>query len=321
MNKKFIEFMKDYKNKKLAVAVSGGLDSVCLLHWLAELKFDITVLHVNHKLRSNADVESNYVENLSQNLGLKYFGFDWIESKPESGLESAAREYRYRVMTDYVKENNLDALVVAHHANDQIETFLMNLGRGSGIYGLSGMQEVSEKNEVTILRPALKVFRHEFKEYCDEKNIKYFNDEMNENEKYTRVKIRKNRGCLSQMLGISDSRILLAINNLSRTRAGLEKYILEKIKLSVKKDYARFNESFLFDEPVDIRLKLLGMILQKIGGGKYQPRLNSLENALDKLSSDTKITLSGCVLRRLNDEILIVPQGNSCSFRKRTYVK
>ncbi len=319
MNKNFIDFMQDFQNKKIAVAVSGGLDSVVLLHWLVKLDMDITVLHVNHKLRDAADTESEYVANLAIKLGLKYKSFDWLDDKPEANLESVAREYRYRVMTDYVKKEGLDCLAVAHHADDQIETFLMNLGRGSGIYGLAGMQGCSIKNQVQIIRPLLKVPKAELEQFANDNKIQFFIDEMNADEKYTRVKMRQNRECMSKLLGISDERILLAINNLSRTRAALDDYIHKKIENVLKNDFARFNESFLFDEAVDIRLKLLGTILQRIGGGTHQPRLKSLEFALDKLKSDTKITLSGCILRRLNNEILIVRLGDSCSFRKRKY--
>ncbi len=321
MNKNFENFMENYRGQKIAVAVSGGLDSVCLLYWLKKLNFDITVLHINHKLRDVSDTESDYVKNLAKQLNVNCICFDWMDEKPVAGLESAARDFRYKQMTDYVRNNNLDCLAIAHHADDQIETFLMNLSRGSGVYGLAGIQAVTVKDGVKIIRPLLNVFRTELLEYADKNNIKYFNDEMNEDEKYTRVKIRKNRKCLNDVLGITDSRILLAINNLSRTRDGLESYINKKLENVIKSDYCRISESFLFDEPVDIRLKLLGTILQRLGTGKYQPRLKSLEFAIKSLKSDCKITLADCILRRLKNEILIVPVGQSCSFRKRAYKK
>lgn len=317
MNKNFTDFMQKYKNKRIAVAVSGGVDSVCLLHWLHESGQNIVALHVNHGLRAVADTETKYVSELCNNLGVPCEVFYWNGKKPESGLESAARDARYSMMIDHCRKNKIEFLAVAHQADDQIETFLMNLGRGSGVYGLAAMRPESERNGVKIIRPLLKVFRSELEEYCNKNKIKYFIDEMNADEKYTRVKIRKNRHVLDSKLGISDDRILLAIENLSRTRDALDSNVSNLVSIAMMDDYARFDESFLFDEPNEIRLKLLGLLVQKVGGSGYQPRLNSLEKALNSLGSDCKITLGGCVIRRLGSEIVIVPEGTSSSFKKR----
>lgn len=317
MNQNFVDFMSKYQNTKIAVAVSGGVDSVTLLCWLAELKLDVVALHVNHGLRDAADAETEYVSAISKKLNIPCKVFHWTGDKPESNLESVARTVRYKMMTDYCKENGIKVLLTAHQADDQIETFLMNLLRGSGVYGLAAMRAESERDGVKIVRPLLNVFRSELVEYCDSNNIKYFSDEMNDDEKYTRVRIRKNRHLLDEKLGIPDDRILLAIQNLSRTRDGLDEYIANRVKDVLKKDYARLSASFLFDEPIDVRLKLLGTLVQNVGGDEYQPRLNSLENALDRMQKDCKFTLGHCVLRRLSDDILIVPEGSSVSFRKR----
>lgn len=317
MNQKFLDFMTIWQDKKIAVAISGGVDSVCLICWLAALNVDVVALHVNHGLRDAADTETKYVQELANKLKIPVEIFYWTGPKPTSNLESVARETRYRMMIEYCQQNNINYLATAHQADDQIETFLMNLSRGSGVYGLAAMRPVTERNGITIIRPLLHVFRSELKQYCDDNKIKYFSDEMNDDEKYTRVRIRKNRYVMSEKLGISDERLMLAIDNLSRTRDALTVYINKKISLVRKKEYARFSESFLFDEPIDIRLKLLGTLVQQIGGTEYGPRLNSLETALDRLGTNCKITLSGCVLRRLGDDILIVPEGTSSSLRKR----
>lgn len=317
MNQNFIDFMYNYRDKKMAIAVSGGVDSVCLLCWLAQLKLNVTALHVNHGLRAVADIETQYVADLCQKLNVPCQIFYWTDDKPTSGLEAAARTARYKMMTDFCLENGVDCLLVAHQADDQIETFLMNLGRGSGLYGLSAMQAVSYRDGVQIVRPLLRVFRSELKQYCDENDIKYFSDEMNDDMQYTRVRIRKNRHVMSEMLGITDNRILLAIENLGRTRAAIEQDITKQIATVLNGRRAVFSQSFLFDQLPDIRLKFLGTLIQTIGGDRYQPRLNSLSNALNRLQSDCKFTLGHCTIRRLGDRILIVPEGAKTSFRKR----
>ena len=317
MNQNFIDFMNKYSGTKMAVGVSGGVDSMCLLYWLYELGADIVCLHVNHKLRKEADIETNYVKSVCENLKVPCHIFYWDEDKPSSGLEAAAREARYAMMIDFCHDNGIQYLLTAHQSDDQIETFLMNLSRGSGLYGLSAMMPETERNGIKILRPLLNVSRYEIKKYCDDNNIKYFIDSMNSDEHYTRVKIRKNRHLLNDDLGIADSRILLAIQNLGRTRQWMDKYISDRVEMVLRSWGALFVDSFLFDEEEEFRLKFLGELIHKVGGDNYPVRLNSLKNALSKLQGDCKFTLGHCTIRRLNNRILIVPEGNRTSFRKR----
>jgi tRNA(Ile)-lysidine synthase len=321
MNQKFKDFMRKYQSSRIAVAVSGGVDSVCLLHWLAELNpefnLDLVALHVNHGLRAAADAEAEYVREISAKLNVPCEVMHWTGPKPRAGLESSARDARYGLMAEYCARHGIGVLVTAHQADDQIETFLMNLARGSGVYGLAAMRGESERGNLRIVRPLLEVFRRELTEYCDANGIKYFSDEMNEDQKYTRVRVRKNRPLLRDGLGISDGRVLLAIRNLARARDALDEYVSKRAGSVMKNGFAHFKESFLFDEPPEIRLKLLGALVQNIGGNGYQPRLNSLEKALDNLGKDGKFTLGRCTLRRLSDDVLIVPEGASASFIKR----
>ena len=317
MNKKFIDFMQKYRDASIAVGVSGGIDSMCLLYWLYDIGAKFTCLHVNHRLRKEADIETDYVKEVCAKMGVPCHIFYWEEDKPTKGLEAAAREARYKMMTDFCHENGIEYLLTAHQSDDQIETFLMNLSRGSGLYGLSAMLPESERNGIKILRPMLEVPRSEIKKYCEDNNIKYFVDSMNSDDHYTRVKIRQNRHVLNDDLGISDARILLAIQNLTRTREWMDKYIASRVDLVIRSWGALFLSSFLFDEAEEIRLKFLGTLIQKIGGNDYPVRLNSLQKALSNLQDDCKFTLGHCTIRRLNDRILIVPEGKRTSFRKR----
>ena len=317
MNQKFVDFMNKYQNVPVALGVSGGVDSMCLLYWLHEIGANVYCLHVNHRLRPEADIETEYVIDVCKKLNIPCHIFYWDEEKPENGLEAAAREARYKMMTDFCHENNIEYLATAHQSDDQIETFLMNLSRGSGLYGLSAMLPESERNGIKIIRPLLEVSRKEIRQYCDDNNIRYFIDSMNSDDHYTRVKMRKNRHLLSDKLDISDSRILLAIQNLGRTRQWMDKYIANRLELVLRPWGTMFAESFLFDEAEEIRLKFLGSLIQKIGGNDYPVRLNSLKQALCNLQSDCKFTLGHCTIRRLGDRILIVPEGKKTSFRKR----
>lgn len=317
MNQKFIKFMNEFSGQKLAVAVSGGVDSVCLLCWLADMGLHPIALHVNHGLRDVAAAEAQYVQDLCAARGIECQVFEWTGDKPTTGLEAAARGARYKMMTDFCRENNVDALLVAHQADDQIETFLMNLGRGSGLSGLAAMRPVTTRDGVKIVRPLLNVWRRELKQYCDDNGIKYCTDAMNSDVKYTRVRIRQNRHLMADALGISDERILLAINNLNRVRDAIETNVADLVATVKNGRRAVFLDSFLFDQDDNIRLKFIGTLIQQIGGDNYQPRLHSLRRALSYLGGDCKFTLGHCTVRRLGNRILIVPEGAKTSFRTR----
>ena len=321
MNQKFIDFMRPRMSRPMAVAVSGGADSVCLLHWLYAIGVRPVVLHVNHGLRAAAAAEQEYVTRIARQMGLACHTFYWDAAHPASNLESAARDFRYAVMLNFCRENKIDDLLVAHHADDQIETFLMNLARGSGVVGLAGMRAVSVRDGVNIVRPLLDTPRSELRRYCDDNNIRYFHDEMNDDNQYLRVRMRQHRHVLSDMLGISDERILLAIKNLARTRDWMESSVENATAAVLRGHRAVFSDSFLFDLAPDIRLQFIASLIQKIGGGAYRPRLKSLDGALRNLEKNCQFTLGHCIIRRLGSRILIAPEGTKTSFRTRNESK
>lgn len=321
MNQNFIDFIYGFLSRPLAIAVSGGVDSVTLLYWMYELGANITCLHVNHGLRSAADVETQYVQDLCKKLGVPCHTFYWNAPKPTTGVEAAARAARYDMMTRWCRNHGVGDLLVAHQSDDQIETFLMNLSRGSGLHGLAAMRPVSVRDGINIVRPLLRVPRAELVKYCDDHGIRYFSDAMNDDLHYTRVRIRKYRRAAQEMLGISDARILLAIDNLGRARDAADAAVARLVDSVLDSDRAVFVDSFLFDLAPDIRLKLLGTLIQRIGGDCYQPRLQSLSAAENRLHNDCQFTLGHCTLRRLGNKILIVSEGSRTSFRKKNEKK
>ncbi|MBD5401072.1 tRNA lysidine(34) synthetase TilS [bacterium] len=317
MNQKFLDFMHEFAGCRIAVAVSGGVDSVTLLHWLHELGMDITALHVNHGLRPNAGIEAAYVRDVCSALHVPCHIFTWDGDKPPTGIEAAARAARYKLMTDFCVRAGIGYLFVAHQADDQIETFLLNLARGSGVRGLAGMRAVTMRDGIQIVRPLLDVPRNELVRYCDTHNIKYFHDEMNDDPRYARVRMRQHRHVLRDMLGVSDDRILLAMRNLRRVADSADRAVDDAIASVMNDGVAQFSDSFLFDLGPDIRLQFIAALIMQIGGGDYPPRLKSLQGALRNLSSDCKFTLGRCVIRRLGTRIIIAREGARTSFRKK----
>lgn len=185
----------------IVVGVSGGADSVCLLFLLCEKvscsknSFNIEVVHVNHMLRDTAKRDEDFVKSLCENLA-KRFGINIpfhiananvseMAEKMGISTEEAGRMIRYDAMRKVLGDRQ-GKIAVAHHANDQAETMLFNLFRGSGIKGISGISEVNGN----IIRPLLNVTREEIEEFLKEENLEYVVDETNLTDEYTRNKIR-----------------------------------------------------------------------------------------------------------------------------------
>ena len=133
------------ENDKIIIAVSGGLDSIALLFMLEAINvFEICVAHINHKIRANSDKDEQYVKLLSKKMGLKFVSKSLNPKTINKGasIEEWARKKRYDFLMRSLKKTKSKKILTAHHANDQIETILMNLSRGSGVLGLRGIDSV-----------------------------------------------------------------------------------------------------------------------------------------------------------------------------------
>lgn len=184
-----------HKEDKVVAGVSGGADSVCLLFVLMELQkkidFEIIVVHVNHLLRGeDAENDEKYVKELCEKYKLTYEIYrenvKLIAKEKKESLEEAGRNVRRKAFEETLKKYNGTKIAVAHHRNDNAETFLMNLARGSGLTGLGGMRPIKENR----IRPLLCLERKEIEEYLQENHIFYCTDQTNFLDDYTRNRIR-----------------------------------------------------------------------------------------------------------------------------------
>ncbi|MEZ0181848.1 MULTISPECIES: tRNA lysidine(34) synthetase TilS [Flavobacterium] len=177
--------------KKLFLAVSGGLDSMVLLHLLKQLPYEIAVLHCNFQLRGLESFgDQTFVENYCDQNNISVFTtqFDTEAFAKDYKLSTqvAARELRYSWFYELLEEKNFDYILTAHHADDNLETFIINLSRGTGLDGLSGIPEQNDK----IIRPLLPFSREEILKYAEENKIEWREDSSNASNKYLRNKIR-----------------------------------------------------------------------------------------------------------------------------------
>ena len=179
------------KDKKLLIAISGGVDSVVLTRLFLELGYSIALAHCNFKLREKeSDLDESFVIELGNKLKLKTFTtqFKTQQFSEENKLSTqvAARDLRYKWFKELLKENHFDYILTGHHADDNLETFLINLTRGTGLEGLTGIPATNGN----VVRPLLVFSRDEILAYAKENQIDWREDQSNSETKYLRNKIR-----------------------------------------------------------------------------------------------------------------------------------
>jgi len=179
------------KNAKLLLTVSGGIDSVMLTHLLHKIGSEITIAHCNFCLRGKeSDTDQQFVEQLAKTLNvpiqIKQFNTKKQAADKKQSIQEAARELRYQWFKEVRQKEKLDYIITAHNLNDSLETLIINLTRGTGIKGLTGIVEENGK----IVRPLLAFTRDEITKYAEENNYKWREDKTNADTKYTRNKIR-----------------------------------------------------------------------------------------------------------------------------------
>ncbi|ABD44830.1 tRNA(Ile)-lysidine synthetase [Ehrlichia chaffeensis str. Liberty] len=300
-------------NDNFAIAVSGGIDSMTLLHLSARYcnKNTPIVLTVNHGLRPEAAQEALFVFQHSQNLNLKCHILNWHGKLPESNIQSSARRIRYKLLLQWCNENRIKYLMVAHQKNDQAETIMIRLERGSGLDGLAGMQEYTYLNGICILRPLLSASRTELLQYANKNNITWINDTSNNNKKYKRTLYRN-------MLEITDNPEVL-INRLYTASEHIKRSlncILHYVRLATDQcleftnlGHINIKLDIFLTLPEEISIRLLTYSIMSIGQQKYKPRYSKLSNIFSKIKNNKhKIaqTLCGCKITTNHNNIISI---------------
>lgn len=185
------EVKEELKNYKVVVACSTGVDSMTLLTLVMQVcKHDnIVVAHVNHKKRLQSDQEEIYIKTFCEANNLKYY-IKHLDHIDTGNFQSLAREKRYEFFDEVVKSENAKYLLLAHHADDNIETILMRLLKSSSLKGYAGIEKKTYYHNYYIYRPFLDIPKLRIQEYANNTNIKYYEDDSNQTLDYTRNRIR-----------------------------------------------------------------------------------------------------------------------------------
>ncbi len=288
--------------KHLAVAVSGGADSMALLHALLptahQHHITLHVLTVDHGLRHASAHEarqvSDWVHAITHTPKLHCTILTDPNPLPSGNTQEQARELRYRLMEAYCLKHHITHLCVAHHADDQAETLLLRLERGSGVDGLAAMAPARPHGSITLLRPLLATQAALLRHYLRHKNQAWIEDPSNQNEAYHRNRLRN----LLTSLGRSEASLLtermaVTAKHMARARTALEHYTHQAIAACTQQENPSTTKLALTPWaklPEEIRLRVLARLLEQIGQQSHPPRFAKLQRLEQMLHAHTQKT-------------------------------
>ena len=320
-NKKILKIYKEFKNSlninnSFAVAVSGGPDSLSLA-FLGKCfslinNVNVKFYTVDHKLRKNSSFEARLVV-----LKLKKFDINckiltWRGNKPLTNIQALARDKRYSLLTKECKKNKINYLLLGHHIDDLYENFLIRLFRGSGLKGLTSLGKTSEykNNGIKILRPLINVEKSELI-YLSNKVFNFFiKDPSNLNENFKRIRIRNLMNNFKKE-GLDKKKLKLTIKNLKDSDQSINFYVkknIDKNKIFFNKKKTFILNKFFFDQSHEVIFRSLSLLLKSIGEKYYVARGKSIDSLIEKIklnNFNTKVTLGGCFIEKINKTILI----------------
>ncbi len=305
--------LSEHRKKNLfVIAVSGGPDSMALAALskviMNEGKYKFFFVLVDHGIRKNSFQEATQVKRLLKKHNIN---LDILKNKKKiyKNIQKNARDLRYDLLTKYCKEKKSKCLLVAHHQDDQIETFLMRLSRGSGVEGLSSMSQTTNlKHSIKLIRPFLDFKKGQLVYISKKVFRKTFEDPSNRNKKFLRTNIRDLRNTL-QKKGLDFQRIVRSIQNISSTKEAINFYVARSIKKFVKfkkketvLDFKQFQK-----EPEEVKFKIINSIVKKRAISYYPPRSKKVLNLIKGFQGKNlkKCTLGGCIFEKKHDFLYV----------------
>ena len=316
MTKKLIKiFNAQIIDSKIAIAVSGGVDSMVLMNLAKESDFlndkNVFILVVDHGLRAESKQEAKFVKNEAKKLGFPTRILKWKGSKPNKRIQEEARNKRYSLLINFCRENNINNLYLAHHLDDQIETFLFRMFRGSGLQGLTSFSSSYERNGLTLIRPLIDTPKSELISYARRKKINWVEDPSNKNQKYDRVKLRKVLPLIYKE-GFDKKVFLKSVKKLRLANQALDQITKEFVLqyVIINKNISVFIKQELFlTAPEDVQLRVLQNTIRIFSGERYySPNYLKILNLMNWARNDNDIsakTLGGTIFRKRKGGLIL----------------
>jgi tRNA(Ile)-lysidine synthase len=279
-------------------------------------------LTVDHGLRAGSAREASQVARWARACGVPHETLVWIGRKPTQNIQARAREARYRLLGNWLHAHDVETLLTGHTLDDQAETFMLRLARGSGLDGLCGMAPLaplppSEFEGLRIARPLLDVSHERLKATLIGQGQPWIEDPSNENDRFARVKIRRALVAFDS-IGLTAARIASAAGHLRRAREAIDASVAALIADGVELSpwgYGLAKSENFAAAPREVALRTLSRLIEALGGGDYPPRFEQIEAALGWLTAPhAKLkgrTLGGCRLARRNAKTVLIAREES----------
>ncbi|WP_372571271.1 tRNA lysidine(34) synthetase TilS [Ruegeria jejuensis] len=286
---------------RIGVAVSGGGDSVALLHIanraLAESGCTVLAATVDHGLRPEAADEAAQVADLAASLGVEHSILSWQGWDGQGNLQDQARRARYRLLAEWAQARDISVVLTGHTADDQAETVLMRLARSSGVSGLAGMPASRDLGGVTLLRPLLGVNRKDLRCYLRRQEVSWAEDPSNDDTRFERIKARQALEVLAP-LGITNEVLTDVARNMAQAREALERYADFTAQVALETDMGDVlvDAEVFAGLPEEIRRRLLIGAVGWVSGEEYPPRRAAVDEAIGAIAAGQGAVLSGCRL-------------------------
>ncbi|GAB4386654.1 tRNA lysidine(34) synthetase TilS [Albidovulum sp.] len=294
----------------VGVAVSGGGDSLALLHLLFGVLSGrgaaLRAVTVDHRLRPESAAEAQAVAALCGRLGIAHDILVWANPDGAGNLQDRARRARYRLIGDWARRHGLAVVALGHTADDQAETVLMGLARGAGLDGLTGMRRRWMAEGITWIRPLLDRGRAELRAYLAGQGLDWAEDPSNADGRFTRVRARRALAALAP-LGITAARLARVADNLVTAQQALRRMTAETVARIARAEAGEIviDRRAFAGLPTELRRRVLIGALRWLSGAEHPPREESLRRVLSAIAEGRDAPLSGCQIRIRGETIRI----------------
>ena len=297
----------------IAVACSGGADSMALVlltdSWAKSKGGSATALIVDHGLRTESGAEAQTVFQRLSARAIQAVVLERRGAPIDSDIQAKARDARYELLTQWCGDHGVLHLLLGHHREDQAETLLLRMERGSGVYGLAGMPIIRESGTLRILRPLLSLPKARLRATVDALGVDVVEDPSNADLRFARVRIRQGMKGKNQIPSVARLRDMATRMGASRTvLEGAVADALARTCMVFPEGYCLLNWSGLAVAPLDVRCRVLACVVACVGGQPYTPRYKRLQNLHDTLAAGDiggGRTLSGCRILPRKSKLLV----------------
>lgn len=301
---------------RIGVAVSGGGDSVALLHlfarWAAQTGHGIAAVTVDHRLRPESAAEAQGVAALCAKLNISHDILEWQGHHGAGNLPAAAREGRYGLMAGWARAQGVGGIVLGHTQDDGAENFLMRLGRAAGVDGLAAMQARFVREGIRWARPLAGHSRSALRAYLRRHDVPWVEDPSNDDPRYTRTRVRQVLHGLKDV-GIDAAALHSSAEALRQAQEALAHYTRAEAAAHARQDGGDLLIPVQMDPslPAEIRRRLTVAALQWVGSSPYPPRRTAVEQLQNALVAQQRMTLCGCLVLKRKGHYRIAREYNA----------